>query len=202
MSLKWIYLDEFCTPHRSTGSPSISRKGSKGRDRGRWQWEWGWSLERGEIKCGIFCHSLWLCLYMSHMEEMINKWCLKWEQLSVDHLHFMRSACLQLWSNTFTPTCINAHTHLLVHTTSMTTRTDSYTIALLPNDIPGLWASKCVFPLSGLCCIIFCIPSVLTGKGWEALPCMPKQTHTLTYKHLPCERGLRALVSSAGQTLW
>lgn len=45
--------------------------------------------------------SLCLCVCIPH-GGLINKWCLKSEQLSRDHLNFMESACLQSCVCTFT----------------------------------------------------------------------------------------------------
>ncbi len=173
------------TLHRFQGRKEGGTEGGGGKERMR---EWGWSLVRDGINCRISvtaCACVWLCVCVCVCvcvphRGLINKWCLKWEQLSVDHLHFMRSACLQLCTHSYTHTLTYSH----AHAASMATRAEEYTVALLSRNMSVLWASKCVFPLSGLHHITLCIPSMLMMKGWEALPCRPKQTHTHTRMHI------------------
>lgn len=159
MKIHWVWdelvsSDEYCMKC-SVGwqnTPSIS--GERGRVGGKGK---GNEVDRRSVteESAEFL-SLCLCVRIPH-EGLINKWCLKWEQLSTDHLNFMKSACLQSCVCTFT--CVHV--------------CRSWVIPLLSFPGTGLcWV--CV--LTGFLLITAGILSMLMMKE-EALPWGTEQTH-------------------------
>lgn len=129
----------------------FGEKREGGRKRKR---EWGWSLECDGRICRISVTCLCVCI---SYRGLINKWCLKWEQLSIDRLNFMESACLQSCVCTFT----------YVH--------DCRSWVIPPLSFPGTclcWV--CV--LTGFLLITAGILSMLMMKG-DAPPWGTEQTH-------------------------
>lgn len=99
MNIAWNTALGDKTLHRFQG-----RREGVGEKRMR---EWGWS----SVRDGINCHCDCVCVCVPR-RGLINKWCLKWEQLSIDHLHFMKSACLQFCTHTYTHIDIHIHVQL------------------------------------------------------------------------------------------
>lgn len=147
---RWILheMQRWVTKH----SIDFGGKREGGRKRKR---EWGWSSERDGRICRISV-TVSVCVCIPH-GGLINKWCLKWEQLSTDHPNFIKSACLQ--------SCVWAFTRVHV----------CRSWVILASSFPGTclyWV--CV--LAGFLHFTAGILSMLMMKG-EALPWETEQTH-------------------------